>query len=88
MGVEIADILKFELNRAIMNELEVNPRARLLNLDELSDDVIKEYLRSLHTILWRDWNIISDDGMEKAVQFIKTLFDQIYATKAGTRTVI
>ena len=79
--IDISNTLRFELNRANVTALEINPNVRLLNIDEL-DDHVKEYLRSLHTIQWMDWIITSEDGMEAASKFVQKLFDNIYAYAA------
>lgn len=78
MGVDIEEVLRFELNRAIMDQLEMKPTTRLLNLDELSVDEIKKYLQTTHTILFLDWIITDKKGLEAAAQWIKEFFDRVY----------
>lgn len=88
LDIDVSDILKFEINRAIMTQLEINPRTRLVNLDELSIDEIKNYLRTLHVVLFLNWTISDPKGLEDAAQWIKGFLDKLYAfnsTKIKTR---
>lgn len=76
--VDITEVMKFELNRAIVTQLEMKPTTRLLNLDELDLDAIKKYLQETHVILWQNYMLTSTDSLEVAARFIKDLFNKFY----------
>lgn len=68
-----------KLTKEVLNQVANNPTARILNIDELSLDVVKKYLESKHVTLWADWYLTSSSSMEKASTWLKDEIDQIYS---------
>lgn len=76
--VDISEILRIELNKAIVNQIKVNPSTRVINLDELSIDDYKGYLARTNVILWANWIISSEDGVDNASKWFKNALDELY----------
>lgn len=76
--IDISEILRIELNNAIIKQIKTNPSARVLNIDEVSIEDLEKYLSTTNVILWANWIISDSDGANKAAQWIKNVLDELY----------
>jgi len=86
--VDISEILRLELNDAIVKQIKLNPSTRVLNIDQVSINDIQNYLARTNAILWGNWIIkgeITDDDDEstgdktrKAALWLRNVLDELY----------
>jgi len=75
--------LALELNKKIIREVRDNPTARLINLDGITIESVKEYLHSLGSVTWSIYSIDSDPGDELAAKWFIRQLGAFYSFQAG-----
>jgi len=84
--VDISEILRIELNKAIVNQIKARPSTRIINLDELSFHDFKEYLQTTNVILWAQWIITSEDGVDHAAKWFENALAEFYVYISNRQT--
>lgn len=67
------------INKQVLIDLTLTPTARLINVDKVDNEVIKDWLRSKQSITWAIYSISSDDSLEKAATWFKSELDKFVA---------
>lgn len=75
----MSDEITTQINKAILHQVAVQPMTPLMNLEDITGEVIKDFLRSKHTATWSIFSIGSEDSLEKATEWFKRELNMLYA---------
>lgn len=67
------------VNKQILLDITEQPTTRLINVDKVTSDEIKDWLRNKHSTTWSVWSIHSEDTLEKAAGWFKEQLDSFAA---------
>lgn len=67
------------INKQVLIDLTLTPTARLINVDKVDNEVIKDWLRSKQSSTWAIYSISSEDSLEKAATWFKGELDKFVA---------
>ncbi len=76
---KINSLVAMQLNKVILRDIEQKPNSKILNLDKVTLDEIKDYILSKHSTEWARRSVLSDDGLEAASLWFKDELDKFYA---------
>mgnify|MGYP001565500153 CR=1 FL=1 len=65
----ITSAFTVEVNRAILRQIRNKPNSMILNLEDINDEKVKEFLASLHTQIWGHHTLYSADGYDRAAHW-------------------
>lgn len=51
---------------------------RIIFIDKVSLNDIKEYLKAKHCVLWQNWYVTDPKGLEDAAKWIQSLLIELY----------
>lgn len=75
---EINTAIATIVNRNILKQVAEKPNSRLLNLEETTNDTIKDWLKQKHSSTWAVFSISSEDSLEKAARWFQDQLDSFY----------
>lgn len=64
------------INKQVLIDLTLTPTTRLINVDKVDNEVIKDWLRSKQSSTWAIYSISSEDSLEKAASWFKSELDK------------
>ena len=64
-----------QINKQVLLDIAEKPTSKLINVDKVSLDEIKDWLRDKHVATWSIYSIHSEDSMEKAAKWFKEQLD-------------
>jgi len=67
----MTDAVAIAINKAILASVAEKPSSPLINLEDVTIEQIKEFLRAKHTSSWSIFSISSNDSMEKAAHWFQ-----------------
>lgn len=73
------DEITTQINKAILHRVAVKPMSPLINLEDVTSEVIKDFLKSKHSSTWSIFSIGSQDSLEKAADWFKRELSLLYA---------
>ena len=59
---------------------------RIIDIDKVSIDEIKKYIKSKQCILWQNWYVTDPKGLEDAANWIKSLLNELYSGIYGDKS--
>lgn len=75
----ITSIMTIQINSAILSAIEKKPNSKILNLESLSLDVIKAYIRAKGSSEWARRSVANDKSLEETANWFKAEIDKLYA---------
>ena len=79
---DISEVLRIELNNAIVKTLKKNPTTKVLNLDELRTDEIAEYFNKNGSINQLEWVLEKGSSFDLA-RWFKIVLGELHTIAAN-----
>jgi hypothetical protein len=76
---ELSEEITRAINLSLVNKVAEKPNIPLLNLEDVSIEVISKFLTSRHSSTWSIYSISSSDSLEAAAKWFKRELDLLYA---------
>ena len=74
--------LALEVNKAIMRDVKEDPTARLLNIDRITEDDVKEFLHQIGATTWGVFTVYNSPGDELAAKWFLSQLGRFYEFNA------
>ena len=82
---DISEVLRIEMNDAIVRTIKRNPTAKILNLDEMRTDDISEYFKKSGSIHQLEW--LLDEGSEwQLARWFKVVLNELHTLTSNKQS--